>query len=150
MENILLPIDLSHPEKTEEIFKEAKKYKEGREVGFTIAHIVSHIPGVVRAQLPDDSLESFPSQRQSVKERLNSTPGSHLVLVRYSSSHNYDQEWVYNQSDIDGAKIVWAREMSPEEDAELLEYFSDRRVWLLEPGVSPQPLRPYVRRRSLD
>ena len=56
MEKNLLAIDLSQPENTEEILKEAKKYKKGREVGFTIAHIVSlsDIPGFFSVLLPED------------------------------------------------------------------------------------------------
>jgi len=47
-------------------------------------------------------------------------------------------EWVYNQADIDNAKIVWARDMGPTDNVELIRYFKDRSVWLLQPDDSLQ------------
>ena len=52
----------------------------------------------------------------------------HLVIVRYSSNQNLDNEWVYNRADIDGAKVVWAREMDFQADKELLNYFISVRL----------------------
>ena len=76
-------------------------------------------------------------QRAKLVTELGRVPGKHLVVVRYGQSHNPLAEWVYNEADIDAAKIIWAREMSPGKDLQLLEYFHDRRVWLLEPDASP-------------
>jgi hypothetical protein len=64
-------------------------------------------------------------------------------LVRYSAAHDPIQEWVYNKADIDASKLVWARDMTPEENRRLIDYFKDRHVWLLEPDCSPLQLRPY-------
>jgi hypothetical protein len=41
---------------------------------------------------------------------------------------------VYNEAEIDGAKVVWAREMDGTQNRKLLEYFKDRHVWLVEVG----------------
>ncbi|MFB3903036.1 MAG: hypothetical protein ACE15E_06245 [Acidobacteriota bacterium] len=79
----------------------------------------------------------------TVAEQLRSTPGKHLIFVRYSSRHDFTFEWVYNEADIDQARVVWAREISPEKDRAFLEYFRDRRVWVLEPDTKPLVLRPY-------
>jgi hypothetical protein len=65
------------------------------------------------------------------------------VIVHYSSRHSPDQEWVYNGADIDGSKVVWAREMDAQSDARLLSYFKDREVWLLNADSIPQRVRPY-------
>jgi hypothetical protein len=68
---------------------------------------------------------------------LERTGGKHLIVVRYDASHDPGKEWVYNDADIDGSPVVWARGMSPAEDRQLLEYFKDRKVWLLEPDRKP-------------
>jgi hypothetical protein len=79
----------------------------------------------------------------NVVRQLEGRPGSHLVVVRYAADHDVFQEWVYNRADIDSARIVWAREMSPAEDARMVQYFHARSVWLLEPDRSPPRLTPY-------
>jgi len=79
----------------------------------------------------------------NVVRQLDALPGRHLVLVRYAANHDVFQEWVYNRADIDSARIVWAREMGPSEDAPLIRYFHGRSIWLLEPDQSPPKLTPY-------
>ena len=65
------------------------------------------------------------------------------ILVRYGASHSPHREWVYNHADIDGSKVVWARELDAEQNARLLTYFAERKVWLLEPDQAPIKLQPY-------
>jgi hypothetical protein len=71
--------------------------------------------------------------REQLIARLEEMGGLHLLIVRYRPDHNYHAEWVYNAADIDNAKVVFAREMDPESDRELREYFKDRQAWLAEP-----------------
>lgn len=54
-------------------------------------------------------------------------------------------EWVYNEADIDNAPVIWAREMDMEKNRKLLEYFKNRKAWLLkvEDDKSPPILLPY-------
>jgi hypothetical protein len=82
-------------------------------------------------------------QRRSILTQLQEEEGGHLVIVRYGSQHSPHREWVYNEANIDGAKVVWAREMDTAQNRKLLEYFADRRVWLLEPDVPEPHLMPY-------
>jgi hypothetical protein len=49
------------------------------------------------------------------------------------------QEWVYNRADIDSAKIVWAREISPQRDQALLNYFAGRSIWYVN-ADDPSPV----------
>jgi hypothetical protein len=88
---------------------------------------------------------SYESPRHSVIQALQNQPGQHLVLLRYAPDHNPNLEWVYNHADIDASAIVWAREMGPEQDRPFLEYFRNRKVWLLEPDQSPPKLSLYPR-----
>jgi hypothetical protein len=81
--------------------------------------------------------------RAAVVRDLRQLPGDHLVIVHYKPEHNAFAEWVYNEPDIDAAKVVWARAMTPQKDNELIRYFHDRRVWLLEADENPSKLEPY-------
>jgi hypothetical protein len=78
--------------------------------------------------------------RSRILERLNNMPGRQLVIVRYGVNHHPFNEWVYNAPDIDGAKVVWAREMSPDQNRRLAHYFRDRQAWLVEPDRNPPAL----------
>jgi hypothetical protein len=81
---------------------------------------------------------------------LKKDEGRHLVIVRYGPkfskfSLSKEEEWVYNEAEIDGAKVVWAREMDATQNRKLLEYFRDRQLWLLEVNGDQSPLKllPY-------
>ena len=78
--------------------------------------------------------------RHRFSVQLGAVPGNHLVIVRYSSEHDSLAEWVYNDADIDHSKIVWARDIPGADLAGLLNYFSARRVWLVEPDLPPPRL----------
>jgi hypothetical protein len=83
-------------------------------------------------------------QRAGILRQLEQLTGEQLVIVRYGDHHNLDAEWVYNKADIDHAKIVWARDMGADRNQELLQYFRERKIWLVE-GDSPTPqAHPYV------
>ena len=75
--------------------------------------------------------------------RLEHEGGKHLIIVRYSPNLSNFVEWVYNGADIDRAPVIWAREMDPAQNRELLDYFKDRRVWLLQVDPGKTQLRPY-------
>jgi len=81
--------------------------------------------------------------RARVLAELEATPGKHLVLVRYGPKHHIPAEWVYNEADIDNAKVVWARDMSPRDNQELLSCFKGRRVWVVDADETPAHLHPY-------
>jgi len=84
-------------------------------------------------------------ERAAMEAQLGSLPEAQLVLVRYQENHNPLLEWVYNGADIDHAKIVWARDMGAVQNEELLRYYHDRRVWLLDADDIPPKLSSYPR-----
>jgi hypothetical protein len=81
--------------------------------------------------------------RARVLAQLRAEPGRHLAIVRYKPDHEILEEWVYNQADIDGSNVVWARDMGAEKNQELIDYYKDRRVWLVEPDERPVRVTPY-------
>ena len=87
--------------------------------------------------------EGDPS-RAAIAEKLQHTPGKHLIMVRYAEDHNVHDEWVYNGADIDGAKVLWARELDPIQNAKLFAYFKDRHFWLVTPDTDNTYLEPYT------
>jgi hypothetical protein len=90
-----------------------------------------------------DRETGWPVERAEMLANLKRTSERHLIIVRYQPTHSPQEEWVYNEADIDGAQVVWAREMDAAQNHKLLEYFKDRRVWLLEADVKPRRLVPY-------
>jgi len=81
--------------------------------------------------------------RANVLQELEKRPRQQLAIVRYSSRHVVYDDWVYNAADIDGSKVVWAREMDPASNLDLLRYFKDRKAWLVEPDFNPPKVTPY-------
>jgi hypothetical protein len=82
-------------------------------------------------------------ERAAMLTQLRSTPGTHLVIVRYAPDHGPNEEWVYNRADIDSAKVVWARDMG-DQNQELLNYFKGRHVWIVYPDVAKPELQAYA------
>jgi len=87
--------------------------------------------------------DQYGQDRANFERQLEQLPGQQLVLVRYTPDHDPLREWVYNGADIDGSKVVWAREMENADNLELFRYYRDRKVWLAEPDASPARLTPY-------
>jgi hypothetical protein len=81
--------------------------------------------------------------RARIEAQLARMPGRQLAIVRYRPGHNHFEEWVYNRAAIDQAPVVWARELDAQSNAELLRYYSDRHVWLVEPDADPPAVSPY-------
>lgn len=94
--------------------------------------------------------EAWCYARQAIMDELRDLPGQHLVVVKYSDEHSPHEEWVYNRADIDHAKVVWARPMAPENEQELIRYFSDHKLWLLEADDDKPKLAPYSRTSKYD
>jgi hypothetical protein len=82
-------------------------------------------------------------RRADVLAELEKLPGGQLAIVRYTPGHDVFEEWVYNGADIDKSRVVWAQEMDPASNLELLRYFKGRKAWLVEPDLKPPKISPY-------
>ena len=115
---------------------------------FYAAHLFETPAWAVRLRSLDvwDSVDAAPrvTQRVAVNNMLAKEPGKLLVLVRYWPQHIFQDEWVWNEADIDASRVVFARDRGAEEDRNLLSYYPDRRVLLLEPDARPPKLEPYI------
>lgn len=92
--------------------------------------LLTPVAAILRTRQSDDPAAWY-NQRANLAAELQKSGGQHLVLVRYGPQHHVDEEWVYNEADIDEASVVWAREMDQAHNRQLLDYFSDRETWLL-------------------
>ncbi|MFC5863801.1 hypothetical protein ACFPT7_15945 [Acidicapsa dinghuensis] len=85
----------------------------------------------------------FGTERAAIADELENQPGKQLAIVYRGSRRNVLDEWVYNGADIDSQKVIWARAMSPGDNSELIRYYKDRRVWLVNADDLPATVTPY-------
>lgn len=81
--------------------------------------------------------------RVKITEDLQTRGGKHLVFVRYPYWYNTHMEWVYNEADIDGARIVWAHDLGNDKNIGLIKYYWEREAWLLDLGHGFPEFLPY-------
>ena len=108
--------------------------------------LVGVVANEARHGMCDPMLSPCPGEprRAALLDRLERTPGKHLVLVEYGSKHDVHREWVFNGADIDGSKVLFARRMDPAQNDRLLNYFSDRHVWKVDPDANPNGVTPSI------
>jgi len=71
-------------------------------------------------------------ERDQIETRLKKLPGKQIVIVRYAPDHIDFDGWVYNSADIDDSKVIWAQDIDPASNLELIRYYKDRKVWLVQ------------------
>jgi hypothetical protein len=97
--------------------------------------------------------------RARILAQLREQPGLHLAIVHYPPQHEILEEWVYNDADIDGSRVVWARDMGAAKNQELIDYYKDRHVWLVDvedrgarlnayPATNSEETRPTIPKQS--
>ncbi len=100
-------------------------------------------PSTGRTSLPREI------ERARLQAQISRLPGQHLILVHYGLRDVPSKEWVYNRADIDNSKIVWARDMGPGANQELLRYFANRHIWYVDHDGASM-IVPYSSSSPLD
>jgi hypothetical protein len=114
----------------------------GRNVlrGLAVLLAISFASTVVKMSTADETRWFY--KRQAILDYLRQQPEKSLVIVKYDPDHNPHREWVYNEADLIHAKVILARDMGAK-NQELLDYFKDRKVWVLHAdAANPEP-EPY-------
>jgi hypothetical protein len=99
--------------------------------------------GARRLETWDSINHANPARRIFVARELEKIPGQLLVFVRYLPRHIFQDEWVYNAADIDGSRVVWARDLGAEENEQLLRYYPGRTALVLETDFQRPKLSEY-------
>jgi len=73
-------------------------------------------------------LFSTGTRRPALEAELAGKDAKQLVVVSYGPRQYSHDEWVYNGSDIDSQRVVWAHSLSPAQDDELARYYKDREA----------------------
>ena len=108
-----------------------------------IAMVVLRVTAAAAGAVIEPPTRRGNPQREAMIRQLQQLPGKQLVIVQYEPKHISHSEWVYNRADIDGSKIVWARDMGDGSNQELLRYFNDRRAWRIDADDPAAGLAPY-------
>lgn len=85
----------------------------------------------------------YGSERASIESSLERQQGQQLVFVHPSETRDPLDQWIYNEPDIDGAKVVWAWDMGAVDNQELLRYYHDRKAWLVRMDTQPATVSEY-------
>ncbi|HVO60280.1 MAG TPA: hypothetical protein VMT53_05060 [Terriglobales bacterium] len=120
----------------------------GRDIVRAIPVLVSAMVvfrvGAILAHVPMEPAWYREPERSQVATRLRGMPGPQLVFVHFGPGADYGRDWVYNDADIDSAKIVWANDLGSRANRELINYFHDRTLWLANVGGTHISVEPYL------
>ena len=87
--------------------------------------------------------EHFGTERAQIEAGRERLPEKQLVLVQASDKRESLDQWVYNAADIDSSKVVWANDMAPADNLQLIQHYPDRKVWLVQMDTMPATISPY-------
>ena len=84
-----------------------------------------------------------PGIRDVIMNNLQSQGGRHLVFVRHRLGRPLPVEWIFNGPDIDREPVVWARDYGLLQDQIVINYFRERRVWMIDQDEEVPHLMPW-------
>ncbi len=82
--------------------------------------------------------------RARLQAQLQRLPGPQLIFVKTRRNHEAGEDWVYNRASVDAAKVVWARDMGPARNRELLRYYPGRHAWIVDQDDGIRRLTDYA------
>jgi len=80
--------------------------------------------------------------RAQIERMLKERGGKYLLVVKYSEKYSFDDEIVYNLSDLDNLPVVWAHYLEADKNKALLDYYRDRKVYLIKISVNSLSIQP--------
>ena len=84
---------------------------------------------------------SEPWNRDALLAQMRERPEKQLLIVRYGVQPL--PAWVYNAADIDAAKVIFARDLGPCGNQDLLRYYANRKKWLVIANGYESQVQPY-------
>lgn len=80
------------------------------------------------------------SHRAAAEAALLAIPGKHLVLVRYDLDRPLRETWIANAARIDDARIIWANDLGPDRNLDLLAHYPGRQLWAVTLSTDTTPV----------
>jgi tetratricopeptide (TPR) repeat protein len=124
----------------------------GRPVGAALASgvLLLSVTGLFTApagaDLMSGNLVYSETPRVRISKKLEARGGRHLIIVHYGPNHVFHLGFVYNGANIDDSSVVWARDLGPAKNQELIRYYPDRMVWWFDGDAPELHLAPYLAR----
>jgi hypothetical protein len=86
--------------------------------------------------------EKSPYLRAQIDRMLAQTGEKYLLIVKYEPKYSFDDEIVYNLSDLDRSPVVWAHYLEPEKNKALIDYYKDRKILLVKISLAKLTIEP--------
>jgi len=105
----------------------------------------SLLGSAVASRLADTNSDRLrPGGGANVRSQLAREPGEHLIFVQYEDDASAVRNaWVYNSVDIRASRLVFAHDLGPRRNADLIASFSDRSVWKVRVSKEAVQLEKY-------
>jgi uncharacterized protein (TIGR03437 family) len=112
-----------------------------------LASVISGLVTITGGLMEPWFVTAADTPRSAALKQLDT--GKHLIFVRYGPRHSFHEGVVFNDANIDKSRVIWARDLGPENDRELMRYYPDREFWIYDPDVGPDALArmggaPYI------
>jgi hypothetical protein len=71
-------------------------------------------------------------------------PGKYVAIVSYDNNFDFHDEVIFNRSDLENAKLIWAHDLGGEKNDSLVNHYNDRKVLFVHIGDSGIAIKPAV------